>query len=64
MVNTDVTAPGAMLALGLMYLRTNLAAVAALLDIPDTEVCLMGLAALLPCFMMLPLRSFYKIKKL
>ena len=38
LINTDVTAPGAMMALGLMYIRTNIDAVASLLDLPDTEV--------------------------
>ncbi len=37
-VNTNVTAPGATLALGLMYLRTHDAAAAALLAVPDTAV--------------------------
>ena len=38
MVNTDITAAGATLALGLMFLKTQNEAVAARLDIPDTQV--------------------------
>lgn len=40
MVNLDVTAPGATLALALMYLKTNDASVAARLAIPDTHFAL------------------------
>lgn len=39
-INTDVTAPGAILALGLYFLRTNSAAAAARLQLPDTYVLL------------------------
>ena len=39
-VNLDVTSPGATLALGLMFLRTNDAAVAAGFNIPDTHYAL------------------------
>ena len=37
MVNIDITAAGATLALGLMFLKTNNASVAARLSIPDTN---------------------------
>jgi anaphase-promoting complex subunit 1 len=37
-INTDVTAPGAILALGLYFLRTNSTAAAARLQLPDTSV--------------------------
>ena len=40
LVNLDVTAPGATLALGLMYLRTNDAAVARAFAVPDTHFAL------------------------
>lgn len=40
MVNVDVTAPGATLALGLMFMKRNNAAVAARLAIPDTHFLL------------------------
>ena len=39
-VNVDVTAPGATLALGLMFMRTNSKSVAARLDLPDTNFTL------------------------
>lgn len=39
-VNVDVTAPGATLALGLMFLRTNSKSVAARLDVPETNFTL------------------------
>lgn len=39
-VNLDVTSPGATLALGLMFLRTNDAAIAASFAIPDTAFAL------------------------
>ena len=39
-INTDVTAPGAILALGLHFLQTNSAAAAARLYLPDTHVLL------------------------
>ena len=35
--NTDVTAPAALMALGLMFIRTNNVAVASRLDLPDTR---------------------------
>lgn len=38
MINTHVTSPAAIVALGLMYLKTNNAAVAARLALPDTLV--------------------------
>ena len=37
MVNVDITAPGATLALGMMFMKTNNASVAARLSIPDTH---------------------------
>eukprot|EP00959_Pyramimonas_sp_CCMP1952_P243113 5081976-Pyramimonas_sp.AAC.1 len=37
MVNLDVTSPGATLALALMFLKTNDAAVAARLSLPATQ---------------------------
>ena len=40
LVNLDVTAPGATIALGLMYLRTNDAAVARAFAVPDTHFAL------------------------
>jgi anaphase-promoting complex subunit 1 len=40
MVNLDVTAPGATLALALMFLKTNCKIVAARLAIPDTHFAL------------------------
>lgn len=40
LINLDVTAPGATLALGLMYLKTNDAAVARSFAIPDTHFAL------------------------
>ena len=40
LVNLDVTAPGAILALGLMYLKTNDAAIARTFSIPDTHFAL------------------------
>ena len=40
LVNLDVTAPGATLALGLMYLKTNDAAIARVFSIPDTHFAL------------------------
>ena len=40
LVNLDVTAPGATLALGLMYLKTNDAAIARAFSIPDTHFAL------------------------
>lgn len=40
MVNVDVTAPGATLALGLMYMKTNNAALGSRLRIPDTHFLL------------------------
>ena len=39
-MNLDVTAPGATLALGLMYLKTNDAAIARVFSIPDTHFAL------------------------
>ena len=39
-MNLDVTAPGATLALGLMYLRMNDAAVARAFAVPDTHFAL------------------------
>jgi len=39
-INTDMTAPGAILALGLYFLQTNSAAAAARLQLPDTLVLL------------------------
>ena len=40
LINLDVTAPGATLALGLMYLKTGDAAVARAFAIPDTHFAL------------------------
>ena len=40
LVNLDVTAPGAILALGLMYLKTNDAAIARTFGVPDTHFAL------------------------
>jgi len=39
-LNTDMTAPGAILAMGLYYIQTNSAAAAAWLQLPDTQVLL------------------------
>lgn len=39
-INTDITAPGAILALGLHFLQTNSVAAAARLHLPDTRVLL------------------------
>ena len=49
-MNLDVTAPGATLALGLVYLKTNNAAVAARLAVPDTHY---SLSFVRPDFIML-----------
>ena len=40
MVNTDVTSPGATLAIGFMFLKRHNQAVAALLEVPDTQFLL------------------------
>lgn len=40
LVNLDVTSPAATLALGLMFLRTNDAAIAAAFSLPDTHFAL------------------------
>ena len=40
LVNLDVTSPAATLALGLMFLRTNDAAIAAVFTLPDTHFAL------------------------
>ena len=50
MVNLDVTAPGATLALGLIYLKTNNASVADRLQVPDTHY---ALAFMRPDFILL-----------
>jgi hypothetical protein len=44
MINLDVTAPGATLALGLMFLKTNDAAAASRLTVPSTQVGGSGLS--------------------
>ena len=40
MINTDVTSPGATLAIGFMFLKRHNQAVAALLEVPDTQFLL------------------------
>ncbi|XP_031572163.1 anaphase-promoting complex subunit 1-like [Actinia tenebrosa] len=53
-VNTDVTAPGATLALGLMYMKTNNSAIASWLSAPDTQFLLDSVR---PDFLLLRLLS-------
>ena len=46
LVNLDVTSPAATLALGLMFLRTNDAAIAAVFTLPDTDIALVVVSLL------------------
>ena len=41
-INTDMTAPGAIIAMGLYYIQTNSIAAAARLELPETHILLNG----------------------
>ena len=47
LVNLDVTSPAATLALGLVFLRTNDAAIAAVFTLPDTDFALVDISLIL-----------------